>query len=1344
MFFRRRSVSRFSFAVFCGVAFALWTLVSLPGHAEEQPVSALSSGAPSEVPDCGPSKKDEHSTTVKFSGSWTKQVHEDGRCQCCECAPPRHEDAGPTFPLCERRLLAPLRAYLHVDELDAWNEAAAGGGDGGIDAAWGAITAKLDEQNIEVDVVLATVPDPVETSYLYHFDRTFRAIQLGIEEPLDIDGGQPAGYLRDQAWLPWDDRHLQDPKRRPAIEECRRQVPGIQIFRSAEAAEKHRLRVALFVGETPQEGVHKEALHRAAKAAFDVMRCGGKGRDQGRCTTLNVLGPSYSGSMASLRTSLASAMKTWTWKNINMISGSATSRGAIREATVATDAGTTLTYQITTIDDTSAESLFFPWLAEREGVLPVSYKGDEQHQLRDVALLTESGTAFGRRGQSMCAAGKSPCRPELILSFPRGIAALEREYSVEERRDDAGAPASTPIPRARRAALDPSLDERIKPRDTELDPSPKVVLAQDIELTNLLSEVSRRGIRYLAIRSTDAADAVFLARRVRVIAPDVRLVFFSSDVLLLHPSFTADLVGSFVVSPYPFFGTSQLASPASHAKSPWEGQAAQGIFNATVALMAGDAGPDLPSYLSEYEIPLADGGAGGGSNARSTPGALLPLWVATIGRDGIYPVDVSAPSMTCRPAFFPVPQGAVDCIPAGGPVGKVKIQVDDDVTPPRGWSFGLFALVLVSVTEFIVFYRGRGVWLGPSHPIALLWRMLLPGRRSDAGADPADLAAESIMDPPSVLSLQSPRRSDDLMVLRAKYLVYGALRGTVLVATATYAALLDTLARRTFQGNHPFPDFRIQDLVSMTTLWRIWEGFVAWVYPSVLLLLIVATTFRVITAAVAFWQCPRQFDDLPVGRTLRELFRGSPPSEKTVISFHRLHGIGVLGALFALSMLLTILCVVEAKMRLFHWDFSPTVEGVAFVLRSLPTTAGVSPAVVIVLLGLGLAAWTSGRLARLSLTYSVSLLAPREGRRAPTPISDIVGAADSDVRVFEQQLVHVLQRPAAFLSSALVSALIFAVPIVAFGFKGWSTLETRTNGRAIMFFLTLCAALTAMSTQHLVEFYSSLWRLLHRLRTWSQAACLDRAAGIVGWPVSYLVTRHYDEGAELACCVEAFRDFRAQVVLGGREESLANTIEQEAAVVALARANGVSSEKGRGVNLGPCLVKMAGLVREQLAVGAPSRWPALASAAAEAPTDPPAAWRVAGERFVACVMGLFIARYVRHVRYYMQAISTTSIVLVVAVSAYPFQPHRLFLITSWILVLSVVASGLFVFVGLERNTVLSRLAGKNSGEIPITRDVVLRFVTWVALPLLAVFSAQYPAVASVVGAVLEPFSRAFK
>jgi hypothetical protein len=182
----------------------------------------------------------------------------------------------------------------------------------------------------------------------------------------------------------------------------------------------------------------------------------------------------------------------------------------------------------------------------------------------------------------MCAAGKSPCRPELILSFPRGIAALEREYSVEERRDDAGAPASTPIPRARRAALDPSLDERIKPRDTELDPSPKVVLAQDIELTNLLSEVSRRGIRYLAIRSTDAADAVFLARRVRVIAPDVRLVFFSSDVLLLHPSFTADLVGSFVVSPYPFFGTSQLASPASHAKSPWEGQAAQGIFNATV------------------------------------------------------------------------------------------------------------------------------------------------------------------------------------------------------------------------------------------------------------------------------------------------------------------------------------------------------------------------------------------------------------------------------------------------------------------------------------------------------------------------------------------------------------------------------------------------------------------------------------------------------------------------------------------------------------------------------------------------------------------------------------------
>src|SRR4051812_1371605 len=108
-----------------------------------------------------------------------------------------------------------------------------------------------------------------------------------------------------------------------------------------------------------------------------------------------------------------------------------------------------------------------------------------------------------------------------------------------DRRDEAAASHDPTV--ARRTALDVSLRESKGPRDLEAAPSPKTTYAEDMALAHVLAEVSHEGIRYVGIQATDIADAIFLARKIRDVAPDVRLAFFAADALLTHPAFNHDL-----------------------------------------------------------------------------------------------------------------------------------------------------------------------------------------------------------------------------------------------------------------------------------------------------------------------------------------------------------------------------------------------------------------------------------------------------------------------------------------------------------------------------------------------------------------------------------------------------------------------------------------------------------------------------------------------------------------------------------------------------------------------------------------------------------------------------------
>ena len=143
-----------------------------------------------------------------------------------------------------------------------------------------------DFENYELDFLIATVPDPIDSSLGYMFDRHVSAIQLA---------GQAAGYVPDRFDLP----HGRDKgrRRRPARQSNARykldrlgspkseedsklprlqREPGVLLFRGAKSPvgkpQNHRVLIVFLVGETPTIGINKTAL----SDAFDQFKnlCG--------------------------------------------------------------------------------------------------------------------------------------------------------------------------------------------------------------------------------------------------------------------------------------------------------------------------------------------------------------------------------------------------------------------------------------------------------------------------------------------------------------------------------------------------------------------------------------------------------------------------------------------------------------------------------------------------------------------------------------------------------------------------------------------------------------------------------------------------------------------------------------------------------------------------------------------------------------------------------------------------------------------------------------------------------------------------------------------------------------
>jgi len=193
-----------------------------------------------------------------------------------------------------------------------------------------AYTGQGNEGNIalssnSVEFLIATVPDPRDSSLAHLFDENLAAIERAMEA---------AEYTLDRFELPWlekDRERAKQPeegsivvKQSPTgivVSEIKEQKkdsknagilpvhqrePGVILFRNTKDAA--RLFVVFLVGETPTAGVHKAALKNALDQA--VTLCKEKIASDNCKYAFRLLAPTFSGSKDSILNALSSWHRT--------------------------------------------------------------------------------------------------------------------------------------------------------------------------------------------------------------------------------------------------------------------------------------------------------------------------------------------------------------------------------------------------------------------------------------------------------------------------------------------------------------------------------------------------------------------------------------------------------------------------------------------------------------------------------------------------------------------------------------------------------------------------------------------------------------------------------------------------------------------------------------------------------------------------------------------------------------------------------------------------------------------------------------------------------------------------
>ena len=122
-------------------------------------------------------------------------------------------------------------------------------------------------------------------------------------------------------------------------------------------------------------------------------------------------------------------------------------------------------------------------------------------------------------------------------------------------------------------------------------------------------------------------------------------------------------------------------------------------------------------------------------------------------------------------------------------------------------------------------------------------------------------------------------------------------------------------------------------------------------------------------------------------------------------------------------------------------------------------------------------------------------------------------------------------------------------------------------------------------------------------------------------------------------------------------------------------------------------------------------------------------WFALGEDFLTSRVAAFLSHVVPQLQNLVIFVTAGLLLMLLAVTAYPFEPKQLLLFFNTTVILVVVSTTLVVFIQMERETILSVLSDSEPGQISWNRDFLSRVAVYVILPIISLLGAQFPEVA---------------
>jgi hypothetical protein len=503
-----------------------------------------------------------------------------------------------------------------------------------------------------VAAIIATAPDPVHSHLSLGFDRTIEALQLS---------GESMWYEMDQYWLPWQPKLPGTASTQQDQDNSEKEKqPGLLMFRWNGPADDSVPKVlyVFLVAETSTTGINGTQFRNAVQYVQQV--CSEAGTSAIGCSNdkhIVVMGPSFSGSLASLR-QLSDFVPVLTANRpyFDAFSGTLSSGCAIKTQGLPTQhypPGELLRCSENNIPSPPAHLTLQSLVVDSETVVRsflVTLKINNAIQCGDgkssqVAILSEAATTYGNAAGAMKAQANQCSYAD--FRYPREISSLRNASASSEPPAVGSQPTSASdgpayLPFTLADQQPNSSDE---PPDFSQTQGP---LSKEAVMMKYAADLRRGGYKYVGIIGSNVVDVLFIARFLRSACPDVRLFILDSDLLFERDGDDAPYIGTLAVTTYPLIGrnldwtlpqqpkATDFSQP-SQPRFPFSDQFQEGQYNASILAMrkalVSDAG-----ILMEVDGPFTAGSA-----SFKPESSILPLWLTVVGTGGYWPVQIIIP-----------------------------------------------------------------------------------------------------------------------------------------------------------------------------------------------------------------------------------------------------------------------------------------------------------------------------------------------------------------------------------------------------------------------------------------------------------------------------------------------------------------------------------------------------------------------------------------------------------------------------------------------------------------------------------------------------------------------------